>query len=188
KQSSNNKYETKLTPGENHIVLKAKNKGKEVKKSFIIIYEEIKREIIIETNLENKEVSEPSFSFYALAKENERQIDIIIKHNNELIEGSKDGDYSVTLQKGENTFELIAKNNDAEVVEKYTIAYTESTGGKENENVEREIKLSIPDLKDGQTLRNTVHTFNVKALDDKGKLLTGQGVTISAKNNGESIP
>lgn len=188
KQSSNNKYETKLTPGENLIVLKAKNKGKEVKKSFTIIYEEAKRELIIETNLENKEVSEPSFSFYAIAKENERQIELTITHNNELIEGSKNGDYSVTLQKGKNNFEIIAKNNDAKIVEQYTIVYTELTGGKENENVEREIKLSVPDLKDGQTLRNTVHTFNVKALDEKGKLLTGQGVTISAKNNGESIP
>src|SRR5699024_9394609 len=152
-----------------------------------ITYEKKEAKIIIETDVENETVSDSDYSFYASAKADGNNIDVKTTVNEEAIDGDGNGNYSVTLNEGENNINFEATYEGKTVSDQYTVTYAKTDGGKEEEEVEQEIKLRISDLEDGQTIKNSQHTFNVEAIDDDGNRLTNKGVSISASNNGDSI-
>ncbi|MEI3608598.1 DUF4430 domain-containing protein [Pseudogracilibacillus sp. SO10305] len=185
--AEDNQYNVVLQEGENEFVLLAEARGKKAKSTYSIVFEKKEEEIIIETDVENETVADPTYSFYAVAKADENQIDLKATLNGDTIHDDGGGNYSVTLNEGENKIYFEASHNGNTAKASYTVIYTKPDGGKEDEDVEQTIKLRINDLADGQTLKNSVHTFNVEAINDDGSRLTGQDVSISASNNGESI-
>lgn len=184
----NHQYKVNLKEGENKFTLFAEAEGNKKEASYTIHYEKKEAKIVIETDVEDETVSNPNYSFYAIAEADGKMIDLQTTVNDKSIEDESKGNYSVTLNEGENIVLFKATHEGKTVSEQYTVTYAKPDGGKEDEEIEQEIKLHVSDLEDGQTLRNTVHTFNVQALDDAGNRLTDRGVSISASNNGESIP
>lgn len=188
KPSKENNFNTTLKEGPNEIKLAAKHKNKVAIEDFIIYYEKEDTDLIIETDLENKDVTNESFSFYAIAKNNDEQVPLTTKLNGEQIEDDGNGEYVVTLKEGKNKVHLIAKHNGQKVGKEYTINYREPDGGSVEEEVDSNIFIEFPDLTDGETIRNSVHTFHVKAVDESGKQISDRGISISARNNGEKVP
>src|SRR5699024_2457039 len=186
--SDNNEYDVTLQEGENTFVLQAEANGKQKEASYVITYQKKEANIVIETDLKDEEVSNPEYGFHAVAKANDEVIDLHVNHNSEKINDDGKGNYTVTLVEGENIFSPEATHDGKTVTEQYKVIYAMPDGGKEDEETEQTIKLRISDLDDGQTLKNTMHTFNVEAIDEDGNKLTGRGVSISAQNNGETIP
>jgi len=186
--SDKNEYNVTLQEGENTFVLQAEANGQQKEVSYVITYQKKEANIVIETDLKDEEVSNPEYGFHAVAKADDEIIDLQVNHNSEKINDDGNGNFNVTLVEGENIFTLEATHDGKTVTEQYKVIYAMPDGGKEDEETEQTIKLRISDLDDGQTLKNTVHTFNVEAIDEDGSRLTGRGVSISAQNNGETIP
>src|SRR5699024_6898346 len=182
--SDKNEYNVTLQEGENTFVLQAEANGQQKEVSYVITYQKKEANIVIETDLKDEEVSNPEYGFHAVAKADDEIIDLQVNHNSEKINDDGNGNFNVTLVEGENIFTLEATHDGKTVTEQYKVIYAMPDGGKEDEETEQTIKLRISDLDDGQTLKNTVHTFNVEAIDEDGSRLTGRGVSISAQNNG----
>lgn len=188
RESSEGLYDAKLKKDSNNIIISAKYKGKEAKNNITVFYKPKTSNVKIETDLKDQTVTKEEFTFYAVAKDGNKTVPLSTTLDNKSISDDGNGNYNVTLKEGKNTFVLTATSSGQTVEEQYIINYSMPDGGADDEDIESDIYIEFPDLKEGQTIRNSVHTFHVKAVDKKGKQINDRGITISAKNNGKNIP
>src|SRR5699024_5246744 len=193
-EKKKDQYEVNLTEGKNEIVITATHKGETAKETYTVYYE--KPTLTIKTDLENKTVNEPNFSFVAEAFDGDEKINLTVSHNDKLIKENEDGTYSVTLIDGENQFKLVTKKADETLSETYTVTYisettdTDDEEDEDEEEVEEDEKaptIEIFDISDGQTLKGATKTFHVRGKTYDGKSITAGNGVISATNNGTNI-
>jgi len=190
-QEKEDQYVAHLQEGENKITLSATSDGNKKEETFVVYYEEPSpTEITITTDLgdyHEKEVKDEDLQFRAEAHAGEESISLDVKHNGQILEGD-DNTYDVTLEEGENTFILEAKKDDTSHSETYLVYYNpEATEGDEEiDPDERAPTIEVFDIKDGETINNSIRTFHVKAKNYKGESITQTG-EVTASNNGESV-
>lgn len=192
KEVSTHQYEAVLHAGENHIVISAEHEGKKAEKAYTVFYHKQETELTIDTDLEDQEVSHAAFSFFAVAKDGDEKADLSVTLNDESIEDDGKENYSVTLSEGTNFFTLTAKSGEKTLTQTYTVTYAipqsgeaEEEDGDETDNI---LKIIVPDLEDGQTLRNRSQTFHVEVVDDNGKQVQSNHIAITVTNNGKRVP
>src|SRR5699024_2433394 len=80
------------------------------------------------------------------------------------------------------------KKDDTSHSETYLVYYNpEATEGDEEiDPDERAPTIEVFDIKDGETINNSIRTFHVKAKNYKGESITQTG-EVTASNNGESV-
>lgn len=188
KHLSDDRFEATLNENENNIEISATYRGNKAKKQLTVYYQPKTSKLTIETDLKDQTVTEEQFTFFAIAKDGNRSIPLSAKLNGEPVTGDGEGHFVVKLKEGRNTIVLAASNSSGTIEQKYTVNYNLPDGGSKDEAIDSEIYLEFPDLKDGQKIRNSVHTFHVKAVDKNGKQITDRKITISATNNGKRIP
>lgn len=181
-------YEAQLKEDDNKIVITAKHSGKEAKKERTVYLKPNTSSLTIETDLKDVTVTNEQFSFFAIAKDDEVNIPLTALLNDEVITDDGNGNFTVTLQEGRNTVVLTATNDEKTIEKTFTINLNLPNGGSKDEEIDSNIYIDFPDLKEGQTIRNSVHTFHVKVVDKYGKQITDRAISITAKNNGENIP
>src|SRR5699024_9303613 len=187
-EASPNNYKTQLKKDSNQIVLYAKYKGKAADKKVTVYYQPEESNLLIETDLKNQSVTEEKFSFFAIAKKDNDTLPLKVTVNDELITDDTKGNYHTVLTEGLNKIIVSAEHNGQTIEKQYSINYRMPDGGNENDEIDSDIYIEFPDLKDGQTIKNSVHTFHVKAVDKNGKQITDRGISIKAQNNGKNIP
>ena len=187
-EASPNNYKTQLKKDSNQIVLYAKYKGKAADKKVTVYYQPEESNLLIETDLKDQSVTEEKFSFFAIAKKDNDTLPLKVTVNDELITDDTKGNYHTVLTEGLNKIIVSAEHNEQKVEKQYSINYRMPDGGNENDEIDSDIYIEFPDLKDGQTIKNSVHTFHVKAVDKNGKQITDRGISIKAQNNGKNIP
>ncbi len=187
------KYTADLQEGANKFVLLATSNQRQAEEVITIDYEKpVPPELKIETNLDDyheKTVKDEKLEFTAMAYDGEEVVTLHVVHDGDTIKGS-DGNYRVNLQEGANTFELKAEKDSYSETSTYLVYYEpEVTDGEveEKEPNENEPEITIYDIKDGETVKNSVRTFHVKVKNYKGESITKSG-KISATNNGETVP
>src|SRR5699024_5279988 len=94
----------------------------------------------------------------------------------------------VTLEEGENTFILEAKKDDTSHSETYLVYYNpEATEGDEEiDPDERAPTIEVFDIKDGETINNSIRTLHVKAKNYKDEYIT-QTEEGTESNNGITV-
>lgn len=187
KQIKENTYKGTLQEGKNIVRLTATNEKTSIEEELIVYYEPKSETITFDTNLMNETVTKENYSFYASAKAGNETIPLTVSHNDKTVEDDASGNYTVSLREGKNTITLKAKKG-KNIAEKTYIVHLSKPDGGSSEDVEADFYIQFPDIKDGETIRNSVHTFHVKAVDEKGALRTNRGISITATNNGERIP
>ncbi|MEI3611567.1 DUF4430 domain-containing protein [Pseudogracilibacillus sp. SO30301A] len=192
-EKKKSQYEVNLQEGKNEIVISAKYKGKAAQETYTVYYE--KPNLSIKTDLENKTVDDPNFSFTAEAFDGDEKINVTIRHNDKVIEENAAGTYAVTLIEGENEFNLVAKKGVETLSETYIVTYLSRTTDTEDEDEDEEDEeidekaptIEIFDIKDGQTLKGSTKTFHVRGTTYDGKSITAGNGKINATNNGTNI-
>src|SRR5690625_1106315 len=185
-QGRHDNYSVMLEEGENNLTIEASHKGQHVKQEYTVTFQKAK--LNIETNLKNRTVDQPDFSFVARAYDGKQKVDLLIEHNDTIIEENNSGKYTVDLVEGENIFTLTAKKGDVIQNETYKIVYNPDANRDENPDVDEYApSLEVFDISDGQTLKSSYYTFHVKSTSYKGESLTGGKGEITAKNNGSPI-
>lgn len=188
-----NHYEIHLEEGKNVITLVATSGDKEVEETVTINYEKPSEpELKIVTDLvdyDEKKVKEEIIEFTAEGYDGDEQVNLDVHHNGSPIEDDGSNVYRVTLKEGKNTFELVVHSNGSSHSETYTVYYEpEATGGEEETTPnERAPEITVHDIKDGETIKNSIRTFHVKVKDYNGNSITNTG-NISVTNNGEAVP
>lgn len=177
-------------------------------------------DLSIKTNLTNyhdKSVDNATLPFTASAYYGEEDAPITVTHDEQTIEGAN-GQYQVQLAEGKNTFYLETKVDSATYAETYVVYYEreqvvepepdpdeedeedeeeeeeeeeeEDDKGEQPEPNEGAPEITIYDMKNGETIKNSIRTFHIKVKNNAGQSITGSGLgsKISATNNGEQIP
>lgn len=187
KEKEDGKYIVILQEGKNTLRLEASKKNKKVAEEYVVIYEKPVESIRFDTDLTNETVTESEYRFYAKANIGKKTIPVTVTVNQDVVNGDESGNYTVQLREGKNIIKLEAKEGKVSAEKSFTIHFSKPDGGNKEE-VESKFYILFPDLKDGQTIRNSRHTFHINVVDDKGKLYTHHGIRIMATNNGEQIP
>lgn len=191
KEDSKHQYFVQLKEGENKITISASHKDKKIKKTYLITYQKEKNNLIIDTDLKDQQVDVQAFSFNAVAKNGEKAVTLSVSVNEKSLDEQSDGQYSTTLQEGENNIKLTATYKDEALIQNYVITYVVPQSGEQQEK-EKDKNAHAPtitvfDIKEGEVIKNSQRTFHVKAFDYKGKsLTTGNGI-ISVSNNGNPV-
>jgi|SRR5690625_968535 len=190
-ETNKNQYIITLQEGTNELTLLATAGDKQAEQSFIINYvKPSPPDLKIETSLvdyHDKTVKEEQLEFTAKGYDGKEAVNVAVSHNGSSTEG-ENHTYHVTLTEGKNTFEIQAEKDSYSHSESYTVYYEpEATGGEDDDEAnERAPEITVHDIIDGETIKNSIRTFHVKVKDYKGNSITQSG-KISATNNGEQI-
>lgn len=132
------KYQVRLQEGENRIDLKAQSQEKEASVSYTIYYEKPLTELTIDTDLCDQQVSSPNFSFYAKAYQGSSDALLQAFVGEEELSERENGNYSLSLQEGENKIRLVAQYGGDSYEESYAVTYVRQVntgeGGEYNPN------------------------------------------------------
>lgn len=131
-------YQVRLQEGENRIDLKAQSQGKEASVSYRVYYEKPLTELTIDTDLCDQQVNSPNFSFYAKAYRGNSDAVLQAFVGEEELSEREDGNYSLSLQEGENKIRLVAQYGGDSYEESYVVTYVRQVntgeGGEYNPN------------------------------------------------------
>lgn len=161
-----------LKEGSNQIIVAvtySEDSGKiiQAEKSYMVFADTAT--LVLSTDLKDQTVDSPYFDFYAKAKYKEKAISVQVSCNGSSLSG-KDGDYSVTLQEGDNEIRVTAKKDSYTLDRIYHITFRADE------------KLSIyTDLKD-QTVHEEEFSFRVQMRNGTPKArlsVTANGETLS---------
>lgn len=185
--NENTTYRTELNEGQNEITIAAEYKGLQASKKYTIYYQ--KPNLTIDTDLQDQTVNEADFYFQAKAYDGKERVKLAIHHDSNEIAENGEGQYSVTLMEGDNSFQLTALKGEVEHTETYNIFYAPENSNDDNEQEEDKNAptITVHDLENGETIKNKTRTFHVRATSYAGKSLTGGSGVVSATNNGSSI-
>src|SRR5699024_7965502 len=161
-QSRQDNFSVMLAEGENELTIEASHKGQYIKQEYTVTFQ--KPKINIETNLKNRTVDQPDFSFVARAYDGKDKVDLLIEHNETIIKENSSGNYTVDLVEGNNIFELTAKKGDVIQNKTYKVIYNPGATGDENPDTDEYAPtVEIFDISDGQALKSSFYTFHVKS-------------------------
>ncbi|MCR4437227.1 MAG: S-layer homology domain-containing protein [Eubacteriales bacterium] len=138
-------YKINLIPGENTIIIKAAdNAGNDSEKTYTVKYvlQQDTNPPVITTSAEDKTVSQRDYTFTASAIDDvDGPLPVTVKFNGEIISAT-DGTYTVSLQDGDNTVEIIARDSSGnEISQVYTIIYQTQETPVQPEGVSVSIRI-----------------------------------------------
>ncbi|MSS42553.1 leucine-rich repeat protein [Anaerosalibacter bizertensis] len=145
--------------------------------------------IKIITNLEDEQwVTDPNFSFNAIAKVDDEKVKLEVEHHGKYIQGDDKGNYSLNFtEEGRQYINLIAIHGEDIVQETYTIYYKELPGegdGADNERFKPTVKTN---LKDGITIKSSIHNIWIIAKDYKGNNIDASNIIVYCNGKPVSI-
>ena len=178
-------YSVELEQGKNEIVIEATRNNKKTTKRFEVVYEEEATAIQLETNLSEHHATEASYSFYATATANKQPVPLTVKFNEQTINASSDGQYSVTLKHGVNTVHISGNYQSEKISKQYRIIYKDPAVVEE-EKVDPKAPKLVTDLKDGTKVKGDIKTINVWPTNASGERIRGKNVLV--KVNGTAVP
>lgn len=180
---SNGKYTAPLSEGENIITISAKWNQKETSKNFKVVCQPVK-ELAFNTNLTDCTVNNSSFSFTAYTQNGSNKAKLYITFNGTALPVSDNGQYAVSLNKGNNKIRLKATDTvngkPIAINQTYTIKYVPIA----DENTAPSIQHI--NVTDGMTTKGSDFTLDIAPVDYQGNRIYHNGITVLL--NGKECP
>lgn len=190
KEETKNNYNVNLTEGENKFLISASDdEGNTKEKSYLITYEKKDTKIKIITNLKDEQwVTDPNFSFNAIAKVDDEKVKLEVEHHGKYIQGDDKGNYSLTFtEEGRQRINLTAIHGEDIKQETYTIYYRVLPGKGDEDDNDRFNPTIKTNLKEGITIKSSIYNIWVIAKDYKGNRIDASNIIVSCNGKPVSI-
>lgn len=175
-EPSGNRYSARLNEGENEIRLAASGGGDQLEQVFRIVAE-LSDGMEISTDLYDREVDDPNFTFHAALAGGTERATLTVVVNGETLSGT-DGSYSCVLARGNNRIRLKAADVDgAETTQSYIVAYHRYLI-VDAEDADETMPRIATNLAKDMSVTGSRFTLQVRGEDGSGQRIYGDHISV----------
>lgn len=188
-------YQVTLEEGQNifHIDATAADASLPVQ-TYVVSYYPPPKGLTIRTDLEDEEVSDSSFTFFAYARDTAELVPLKITVNGTDLTETENHYYTVGLKKNDNDIVLTAENGQETKTLEFTITYVPEDGSEPlepDEDTKEEENPYLPvvktDLTDGSDVKGGIRNVTVWAYDYHQKKLSAGYLTVKLNGSAKGV-